>query len=117
MSKTSARIMHTTPNGLGNPAESRPTPDFLQAARNRRTILENSIRFFLEDHDEVAAHAAMEALNELNAQIARLEAASRCPVCGRAADHDWQECAEEDYREWRAAQADRAALLSELRQF
>ena len=40
-----------------------------------------------------------------------------CPVCGRAADHDWQECAEEDYREWRAAQADRAALLSELRQF
>ena len=37
-----------------------------------------------------------------------------CPVCGRTADHDWQECARRDHEEWKAAQADRAAVLAEL---
>ena len=37
-----------------------------------------------------------------------------CPVCGRPANHDWQECAQADYQEWKAAQADRAAVLAEL---
>lgn len=37
-----------------------------------------------------------------------------CPVCGRPANHDWQECARRDHEEWKAAQADRAAVLAEL---
>lgn len=76
---TSARIMHTTPNGLGNDPETRPTPDFLQAARIRRATLENSVKWFLEDGDVVAARAAMVALNELNATIANLEREAAMP--------------------------------------
>ena len=88
MSKTSARLTHITANGLGNDPETRPTPDFLQVARIRRATLENSVRWFLEDGDEIAAQAAMVALNELNATIAKLERlamppAGTCPVCGR----------------------------------
>ena len=88
MSKTSARLTHITANGLGNDPETRPTPDFLAAARIRRATLENSVRWFLEDGDTVAAQAAMVALNELNATIAKLERlamppAGTCPVCGR----------------------------------
>lgn len=84
MSKTNARIMHTTPNGLGGDPQARPTPDFLQAARIRRATLENSVKWFLEDGDVVAARAAIVALNELNATIANLERVdptTTCPEC------------------------------------
>ena len=94
MSKTNARIMHT-PNGLGGDPQARPIPDFLQAARIRRATLENSVKWFLEDGDTVAARAAMVALNELNATIAAQERevamppafsdmiiVETCPVCG-----------------------------------
>ena len=73
MSKTSARLTHITANGLGNPAESRPTPDFLQASRNRREVIINTIRFFEEDGDLVAADASRRALAELERTISQLE--------------------------------------------
>jgi len=116
MSK-SARLTHITANGLGCPTESRPAPDHLTAARIRRENIVNSIRFFEQDGDTVAAAFARLALDEQDEIIANLQAAnsaSICPVCGRAADHDWQECARRDHEEWKAAQADRAAVLAEL---
>jgi predicted nucleic acid-binding Zn ribbon protein len=38
-----------------------------------------------------------------------------CPVCGRAADHDWMTCAEADAQESRADREDRAAILDWIR--
>lgn len=73
MSKTNARIMHTTPNGLGGDPQARPIPDFLQAARIRREVIINTIRFFEEDGDLVAADASRRALAELERTISQLE--------------------------------------------
>jgi hypothetical protein len=70
---TSARLTHITSNGLGNDPTARPTPDFLQAARNRREVIINTIRFFEEDGDLVAADASRRALAELERTISQLE--------------------------------------------
>ena len=153
MSKTSARLTHVTVNGLGEAPASRPAPDHLTAARLRREVIANSVTFFEQDGDTVAADAARRALAEQDEIISNLQAAANvpeldfprlqaevdaiqaeptiggqmsfiigrlaanmptCPVCGRAADHDWEACAEEDAQEDRAAHDDRAALLAEL---
>ena len=115
--KANASIMHTAPNGLGgDPAVNQP-PSQLEQLMVRREVIINTIRFFEEDGDTVAARAAMVALNELNATIAKLERAAAmppagvCPVCGRNLTehpHSWQECAAEDAQEWREYQTDRA---------
>jgi len=73
MSKTSARLTHITANGLGNDPETRPAPDFLAAARIRREVIINTIRFFEEDGDLVAADASRRALAELERTISQLE--------------------------------------------
>ena len=151
---TSARLTHVTANGLGNPAEGRPAPDHLAAARIRREILANSVTFFEQDGDHAAADAARRALAEQDEIIANLQAAANapeldfprlqravdalqteqtvsgqmgwiigrlaagmpiCPVCGRAADHDWMTCAEADAQEDRAARADQAEILDWIR--
>ena len=72
MSK-SARLTHITANGLGCPTESRPAPDHLTAARIRRENIVNSIRFFEQDGDLVAADASRRALAELERTISQLE--------------------------------------------
>jgi hypothetical protein len=116
MSK-SARLTHITANGLGCPTESRPAPDHLTAARIRRENIVNSIRFFEQDGDTVAAAFARLALDEQDEIIANLEReaamppAGTCQVCGRNLTehpHSWQECAAEDAQEWREYQTDRA---------
>jgi len=79
MSKTSARLTHVTVNGLGEAPASRPAPDHLTAARLRREVIANSVRFFTEEGDHAAADAARAALAEQDALIANLEAANVLP--------------------------------------
>lgn len=73
MATLTARTMHRTVNGLGEAVATRETPDFLQAARNRREVIINTIRFFEEDGDLVAADASRRALAELERTISQLE--------------------------------------------